>query len=133
MEELLKKLVEMELAKATAAAQPAPEVVQKAQEPAAPALDLDALVAKITESVLPKVEEMVAKAKESEEPGREEGAGRPVASAKEEASGEIKTLDDLVAKASKGHKDLSIAERNAVFDLTSKVLGEGLSNVKDAD
>lgn len=147
LEELMKQLLQAELAKtqaATAAAAAAETQVQKAaggregaeSEPEAVEIDMDALVEKMSAAIAPKLEEMVQKAVPA--PEREEGAGRAVSADKTGQAGtagtagaagegrDAESIQELVQKAGRGHKSLSIAERNAIFALTARVLGDGL-------
>lgn len=135
MNEALQQLIQLELNKAQAAAAPAP-VVAKAEPPKseAPEFDMEALVAKITESLTPKVEALVEKAMPA--PERGEGTGRAVAqtdaSAAAQAAAESegpRTIQELVAKAHKSHKDLTEDEKKSIWLLTHKVLSAGLSSI----
>lgn len=143
LEELMKQLLQAELAKtqAATAAAAAETQVQKAaggregaeSEPEAVEIDMDALVEKMSAAIAPKLEEMVQKAVPA--PVREEGVGRAVSADKTGQAGvagatsegrDAESIQELVQKAGRGHKSLSIAERNAIFALTARVLGDGL-------
>lgn len=140
MNDALQQLIQLELNKAQAAAAPAPVVAKAIEgEPLAaveaPAFDMDALVAKITASLTPKVEELVEKAIPERERG--EGTGRAVAQAagagepvQKAADAEPKTIDELIAKADQGHGKLSDDEKRSIWLLTHKVLSAGLSKAE---
>lgn len=113
MEELLKKLLEVEMAKM--------ENAQKAETPAAPAapaFDMSALVEALKPAIAAAVEENVAKAL----PARTEGVG---------PKGEVQAekpnpLAELVKKANTNPASLTPAEKNAVWALTYAALKQGL-------
>lgn len=133
LQEALQQLVVLELNKAQAAAAPAP-IVTKADEsaskdaPGAPVFDMDALVEKLSEALTPKVEALVEKALPAV-PERGEGTGRavPQGEGAGAASDEPKSIEELVAKAGKGHDKLSEDEKKAIWKLTHGLMSAGLS------